>query len=100
MEPAQATHRGVCGRRRRGIAMTQGGVSQRTLQTNCIHHWVIEPPSGSRESRGTCKHCGKTKVFANSTENVMWEQTNTVRNDLRSALRIKRREDMLTDDED
>jgi hypothetical protein len=46
----------------------------------CIHHWQIESPNG-RESMGTCKRCGAQKSFSNSTESVMWEQTNTLRSD-------------------
>lgn len=49
---------------------------------NCVHHWVIEAPNG-RESSGACKHCGTERNFANSNEQVMWEQTNTIRNPLR-----------------
>ena len=82
--------------------MSQGALTQttRTMRATCVHHWVIDSPSG-RESRGTCKHCGKSKVFANSTENVMWEQTNTVRNDLRNVLRIPRvAEDITLSDEE
>ena len=30
-----------------------------------------------------CKHCGKKRAFANSTESVMWERGNTVRSELR-----------------
>ena len=44
----------------------------------CVHHWQIEAPNG-RESRGVCKRCGSKRNFANSTESVMWEQTNTIR---------------------
>ncbi|MDA0350828.1 MAG: hypothetical protein O3A10_01285 [Chloroflexi bacterium] len=51
---------------------------------NCIHHWIIDAPNG-RESTGVCKHCGVEKGFSNSTESVMWEQTNTLRNDVREA---------------
>jgi hypothetical protein len=82
--------------------MPQEGLTQtttRATRATCVHHWVIDSPSG-RESRGKCKHCGKSKVFANSTENVMWEQTNTVRNDLRSAIRIPRDEDVTLSDEE
>ena len=50
------------------------------------HHWVIDAPNG-RESRGTCKHCGETRVFPNSTESVMWERGNTIRTDLRTIAR-------------
>lgn len=46
----------------------------------CVHHWQIESPNG-RESTGVCKRCGAQKAFSNSTESVMWEQTNTLRND-------------------
>lgn len=46
----------------------------------CVHHWQIESPNG-RESVGVCKRCGARKSFANSTESVMWEQTNTLRSD-------------------
>ncbi len=69
--------------------------NQHTTTANCIHHWIIESPAG-RESQGTCRNCGKTKNFANSTENVMWEQTNTLRNDLRSSLRIPQPKDDVT----
>ena len=66
---------------------------------SCVHHWLIEAPNG-RESTGVCKRCGKKRSFANSTENVMWEQTNTLRNDLRGSLRIpKASEEMLLSDE-
>ena len=52
--------------------------------SNCVHHWIIDAPNG-RESAGTCKHCGIEKGFSNSTESVMWEQTNTLRNDVRES---------------
>ncbi|MEE8421140.1 MAG: hypothetical protein V3S31_00010 [Dehalococcoidia bacterium] len=65
---------------------------------NCIHHWMIETPNG-RESRGVCKNCGRKRAFANSTENVMWEQTNTLRNELRSTLRIPRPTELKLADE-
>ncbi len=78
--------------------MEQTTATRRTSASRCVHHWVIEAPNG-RESRGKCKNCGKSKVFANSTENVMWEQTNTLRNDLRSAVRVPRPEDLSLSDE-
>lgn len=77
--------------------MTQE-VERKVRSARCVHHWVIEAPNG-RESRGHCKNCGKKKVFANSTEHVMWEQTNTLRNDLRSALRIPKPKDVTLSDE-
>ena len=52
----------------------------------CVHHWVIESPNG-RESAGHCKRCGRTRNFANATENVMWEHTNTLRSSPTSGLR-------------
>jgi len=33
-------------------------------QSQCTHHWVIDPPSGPI-SYGTCKKCGETKEFVN-----------------------------------
>ncbi len=33
--------------------------------TECIHHWIIEPPSGPK-SLGRCKHCGEHQEFINS----------------------------------
>ena len=57
---------------------------------NCVHHWRIESPNG-RESQGVCKRCGAVRSFANSNESVMWEQTNTLRNDAnRSAMRTSK----------
>jgi hypothetical protein len=65
---------------------------------NCVHHWIIDAPNG-RESVGSCKHCGVTKEFSNSTESVMWEQTNTLRNDLREASRVSKPEEIRLSDE-
>jgi len=56
----------------------------RKASKNCVHHWIIDAPNG-RESTGACKHCGVEKGFSNSTESVMWEQTNTLRNDVRES---------------
>lgn len=56
----------------------------RKSSKNCVHHWIIDAPNG-RESTGVCKHCGTEKGFSNSTESVMWEQTNTLRNDVRET---------------
>ena len=65
---------------------------------NCVHHWIIDAPNG-RESVGSCKHCGVTKGFANSTESVMWEQTNTLRNDVREASRFSKPAEIRLSDE-
>lgn len=64
----------------------------------CVHHWIIETPNG-RESGGTCKRCGATKSFSNSTEQVMWEQTNTLRNDLSRSYRSSKTEEYSLADE-
>lgn len=70
----------------------------RQSRTRCVHHWLIEAPGG-RESTGTCKRCGKKRSFANSTESVMWERTNTLRADLASTIRIPRPSEIRLSDE-
>ncbi len=39
----------------------------------CVHHWVIEAPSGHTSS-GICKLCGEFRkdYFVNSVDNVGW----------------------------
>ena len=37
------------------------------IETNCIHHWMLPIPDG-KFSLGTCKICGTTKEFSNSTQ--------------------------------
>ncbi|MDA0270297.1 MAG: hypothetical protein O2798_02775 [Chloroflexi bacterium] len=65
----------------------------------CVHHWLIETPNG-RESHGYCKRCGETKAFTNSTEQVMWEQSNSLRNDLsRNAFRSSKLDEVSLADE-
>jgi hypothetical protein len=32
---------------------------------DCVHHWQIEISNGPW-SKGTCKHCGNVREFANS----------------------------------
>ena len=66
---------------------------------NCVHHWRIESPNG-RESVGTCQRCGSKRKFSNSTESVMWEQTNTLRNDAnRAAMRTSKVNEVALADE-
>lgn len=65
---------------------------------NCVHHWIIDAPNG-RESVGSCKHCGVTKGFSNSTESVMWEHNNTLRHDVREASRFTKPAEILLSDE-
>jgi hypothetical protein len=72
---------------------------ERTAQAaTCVHHWIIEAPNG-RESTGRCKRCGIEKAFTNSTEAVMWEQTNTLRNPLRSGVRVSKPSEIMLSDE-
>ena len=78
--------------------MTSETIAHKTRTSKCVHHWIIETPNG-RESRGVCKRCGRKGRFANSTENVMWEQTNTLRNELRSAVQIHRPKELRLSDE-
>ena len=34
----------------------------KTIDTECTHHWQLEPPSGEL-TNGTCKKCGAEKQF-------------------------------------
>lgn len=85
-----AAKRGVPTASKASAAKTQGLKTQ-GLKTqgakNCVHHWVIDSPSG-RESIGVCRHCSTERSFQNSNEQVMWEQSNTIRNT--NTLRVKR----------
>jgi len=38
-------------------------------ETTCQHHWLIAEASGPT-SPGTCRHCGETRTFNNSTPDV------------------------------
>ena len=74
-------------------------VTTRPNAKHCVHHWSIESPNG-RESRGICKRCGAKRSFANSTESVMWEQTNTLRNDAnRASMRTSKMSEVALADE-
>ena len=68
------------------------------VAATCVHHWMIEAPNG-RESFGRCRRCGVEKAFTNSSEAVMWEQTNTLRNSLRSGVRVSKPSEILLSDE-
>ncbi|MEX2028825.1 MAG: hypothetical protein WD988_04985 [Candidatus Curtissbacteria bacterium] len=61
------------------------GDAPKTLDGHA-HYWLIESPNG-HTSMGMCKHCFSTREFTNSTQSVMWEQTNTLRNDANRSLR-------------
>lgn len=71
---------------------------KRSSSRKCVHHWIIDSPNG-RQSAGLCKRCGKKRSFANSNEAVMWEHTNTLRNNAGSAFRISRTTDVRLSDE-
>ncbi len=44
--------------------VTQSAPEENVTETNCVHHWIIEPPT-QRISKGVCKLCGATKEFEN-----------------------------------
>ena len=47
--------------------------STQTAAAECMHHWVIDTPSGP-VSHGTCKRCGEAREFRNYVENTpYWE---------------------------
>ncbi len=75
------------------------GTKARASSKNCVHHWLIETPNG-RESHGVCKRCGQKKSFTNSTEQVMWEQSNSLRNDMgRTGFRSSKIDEVSLADE-
>ena len=47
-----------------GVMPKQRGQGTKT-ETECVHHWVIEPANGP-VSEGRCKRCKVTKDFENS----------------------------------
>lgn len=77
--------------------MTSEAREHTTQVATCVHHWLIEAPNG-RESEGRCKRCGVLKSFTNSTEAVMWEQTNTLRT-VRSGVRASKPSEIVLSDE-
>lgn len=55
--------------------MTMGSVAEELTglpETQCRHHWVIEPPQGATSS-GFCKRCGAEREFLNTVSNLLWE---------------------------
>ena len=40
------------------------------LLPQCAHQWDIDPPNG-HTSPGTCRHCGETRDFLNSCDEVL-----------------------------
>ena len=78
--------------------MTSEAREHTAQAATCVHHWLIDAPNG-RESVGHCSRCGKVRSFTNSTEAVMWEQTNTLRSDLSGRYRSSKiNEVTLADD--
>jgi|TARA_Y100000034_G_scaffold114564_1_gene150829 hypothetical protein len=45
----------------------------------CVHHWLIDSPSGGKTSRGTCKHCHEERDFTNVIEYSEWYGFNKTR---------------------
>lgn len=33
---------------------------------DCVHHFIIEPANGQKESHGACQYCGVERMFLNS----------------------------------
>ncbi len=44
-----------------------------TADTNCMHHWMIDQPSGPT-SMGKCKICGASQEFNNSVQGNGWDR--------------------------
>ena len=40
-------------------------------QPACLHHWIIEKPSGPT-SKGACRECGEERDFQNYIEGSSW----------------------------
>ena len=79
-------------------ATTEVREQKPVARASCVHHWLIDSPNG-RESSGTCKRCGAKKAFSNSNEQVMWEQTNTLRNDINRSVRTSKIDEYSLADE-
>jgi hypothetical protein len=45
---------------------------QTSAEPRCVHHWVIETPSGTT-SWGVCKICGDKREFQNYASDFIWE---------------------------
>ena len=48
-----------------------GKVTPEQLQEECVHHWIIDSPSGPA-SRGSCRKCGAEKDFPNTIADSTW----------------------------
>jgi hypothetical protein len=55
-------------------------------ETDCQHHWVIEPANGP-VSRGVCKLCQEVRDFGNSIDKSVWKiQSGNQRRDLTGTV--------------
>ena len=50
----------------------RGPRAHRVSPLSCAHHWLIAAPNGPT-SAGTCKNCGTTRDFPNSSEESIWD---------------------------
>ena len=50
-------------------------------QTECVHHWVIDPPDGPI-SMGYCQKCGKVEEFPNHFAYSTWDNTSSTLKEL------------------
>ena len=48
-------------------------VTQEQYQEECVHHWMIDSPSGPA-SRGVCRKCGQEKDFPNAIADSLWNR--------------------------
>ena len=51
-----------------------GTVEQDGMQAVCQHHWVIATPNGPA-SQASCKRCGQSRTFPNSSQDSIWDGT-------------------------
>lgn len=50
------------------------------LQAKCVHHWIIESPTGGKYSKGKCKKCRLVKTtFLNAEEEVSYGEIHRIR---------------------
>ncbi len=57
--------------KKKTTASDETSVEAKAKDSDCVHHWVIEPPNGA-VSQGSCKSCGEKKEFRNSFEYSSW----------------------------
>jgi hypothetical protein len=55
---------------------TENQVTDEGTETTCVHHWIIETPSG-RTSAGVCRVCGARREFQNYVSDFIWEGDST-----------------------